>query len=393
MLQRTPFHERTAALNQTMLWRHWAGHAVPDRYQMSTKREYYAVRNGAGLLDTSPLYKYRISGPEAESWLAGVLARDARRCRVDQAQYTLWCDERGFVIEDGVLVRTAPDEFLLTSAEPNLAWFDGLRTTERVEISDVSADYGILALQGPRAREILAEVAPDAAALPYFGAVHTKLADAAVVVTRTGYTGDLGYEVWARAHDALAVWDALVAAGEGRGLLPYGSAVLHLARIEAGMLLVDVDYRPSRYAWTDEQRATPAELGLGWMVRDAAERRFVGSVAIATATARWRQVGLTVDWADHQRVHRERGQPAPEDHTPVEEAMAVYGRRGDQVGFATSFAFSPLLKQHVALARVPVHLAKVGTPVGLEILVDHLPVAVAATVTRLPFFDPERRTA
>ncbi len=374
--RRTPFHERTAALNETMLWRHWAGHLVADRYQMSTKREYYAVRNGAGLLDTSPLYKYRISGPDAERFLAGLLARDVRRCRPGRAQYTMWCDERGFVVEDGVVLRVAPDEYLLTSVEPNLAWFAARAGRLQVVVDDVTGDYGILALQGPRAAEVLGQLTDDAAPLRPFELCHTKLEDAPVVVSRTGYTGDLGYEVWVGRIDALAVWDALWAAGAGRGLLPFGSVVLHLARIEAGLLLIDVDYRSSRYAWTDAQRATPAELGYGWMLPGR-----------SGPAPRWRVAGLVVDWDDYQRAHRDRGQPAPEDHHPVEEAMQVYAVGGDPIGHTTSFAFSPILKRHVALARLPPAAAP-GDAVGLEILIDHQPVVVAARVARLPFYAP-----
>ena len=397
MIRTTPFYERTGPLNRTMLWHHWAGHLVADRYQPSDKREYYAVRNGAGLLDTSPLYKYRITGPDAERFLAGVLLRDVRHCRPGAAQYTMWCDDRGFLVEDGVLLRISGDEFLLTSAEPNLAWFTGLAGAEAVEIEDVSHDFGILAIQGPRSAEILGQVAPAVAGLRYFGLTHDKIGDAQVLVSRTGYTGDLGFEVWVERADAVAVWDTLWAAGAGRGLEPFGSVAMHMARIEAGLLLIDVDYRSSRFAWTDEQRASPAELGYGWMARRAAgDRDYVGRAAIerelAAGSSRWRLVGLAVDWRDHQRVHDEAGMPAPEDHRPVEEAMSVYDGDGELAGFSTSFMFSPMLKRHIAMARVPPALARPGTEVALEITIDHRPVTVAATVQRLPFYDPDRRT-
>ncbi len=394
-MRTTPFFERTGALNQTMLWRHWAGYAVADRYQLSTKREYYAVRSGAGLFDTSPLHKYRISGPDAERFLAGTLARDVRRCRVDGAQYTMWLDDRGFVIEDGVVLRVAPDTYLLTSAEPNLAWFAGLAGGFAVDIDDVSDDYGILAVQGPRAREMIAAVAPEGAGLRYFGVAHAKAAAAPVIVSRTGYTGDLGYEIWVGRDDALAVFDALVEAGAGAGLLPYGSVVLHMARIEAGLLLVDVDYQSSRYAWTDAQRATPSELGYGWMLPGPDDgdddRPFVGRRALTQAAPRWRRVGLVVDWEHFDRLHRDLGLLAPLDHEPVDEAMTVYAG-GEPAGFATSFMYSPLLKRHLAIARVPPALATPGTGVGLEIVIDHRTHSVGATVHALPFYDPPRRT-
>ncbi len=386
MLKRTPFFERTGPRNETMLWRHWAGYAVADRYQMSTKREYYAVRAGAGLLDTSPLYKYRIAGPDAERFLAAMLVRDITRCRVERAQYTMWCDDRGYVVEDGVVLRVAPDEYLLTSAEPNIAWLSSHRAGRRVEITDVSDDYGILAVQGPRSLEVLAELLPEAGELRPFALLHGKVGDAPVIVSRTGYTGELGYEVWVGSADAVAVWDALIAAGEARGLLPYGSVVLHLARIEAGLLLVGVDYRSTRFAWSDEQRATPVELGYGWMLRDGGDRQFLGRAALDRAAPRWRLVGVEVDWAGYQAAYRERSQPAPEDHHPIEEAMQVYAG-GEPAGFTTSYAFSPILKRHVALARVPPALTAQGTELGLEIVIDHRPCIVPARVTALPFYE------
>ena len=397
MVKTTPFYERTQALNETGLWRHWAGYLVADKYQASEKREYYAVRNGVGLLDTSPLHKYRVTGPDAESFLAGVLARDVRTCRIGRGQYTMWCDERGFVVEDGVVLRTGGDEYLLTSAEPNLAYFARLVGHRRAEIQDVSADIGILALQGPRSCEVLSSIAEGVDGLGYFGVTNTKIGDAGVIVSRTGYTGDLGYEIWVEADNALGVWDALFDAGRGRGLLPIGQDVLHMARIEAGLLLLDVDFRSSRFAWTDAQRATPVELGYGWMFRDLGDRAFVGRAAIerelADGTSRWRATGLTVDWHDYQRVHNEAGMPAPEEHRPVLDDLLIRDADGVVVGHSTSFMYSPILKRHIALCRVPEQVAKAGTAVSLEIMIDHRPVQVKAATTRLPFFDPPRRTA
>jgi len=146
MIRTTPFHERTSALNQTHLWSHWSNHLAADRYQLSDKAEYFAVRNAAGIFDTSPLYKYRITGSDAERFLSGVLARDIRTCAPGQAHYTCWLDERGFVIEDGVILRLADDAYLLTSAEPNFAWFADRIGRLNARIEDVSDDFGILAV-------------------------------------------------------------------------------------------------------------------------------------------------------------------------------------------------------------------------------------------------------
>ena len=251
MIRTTPFHARTAALNETGLWSHWSGHLAAERYSASEKFEYFAVRNGAGIFDTSPLWKYRFSGPGAERFLAGVLARDPRPLTPGRAQYTLWCDDRGHVVEDGVLLRHAEQEFLLTAAEPNLAWFaDLVGPRDRVTIEDVSDAHAVLSVQGPRSRVILAALEPAVDDLPYFGLTAGTIAGRAVTISRTGYTGDLGYEVWVSPDDALEVWDAVWEAGRPHRLLPFGLQALYMLRIEAGLLLLDVDFHASRFAWT-----------------------------------------------------------------------------------------------------------------------------------------------
>src|SRR4051812_35217316 len=282
MIRTSPFHKRTSALNETGLWDHWSGTLAANRYQMSDKFEYFAVRNAAGVFDSSPLYKYRISGPDAEHFLAGILMRDIRTCPPGHAQYTAWCDDRGFVIEDGVILRTGPEEFLLTAAEPNLAWFADLVGRERVAIEEVTDDYGVLAVQGPRSRDLLARLVPEAASLPFFGVAEGTIAGTAVTISRTGYSGDLGFEVWVPSKWALKVWDALWSSFSGFGVLPFGLAALYMLRIEAGLLLLDVDFSSSRLGWTDEDRSTPIELGWSWMLPGLAAhgRAFIGRRAL-----------------------------------------------------------------------------------------------------------------
>ena len=399
MILTSPFHERTSALNETGLWSHWSGHLAADRYQMSDKFEYFAVRNSAGVFDTSPLYKYRIHGRDAERFLAGVLARDIRGCAPGTAQYTVWCDDRGFVVEDGVILRPGRDEFLLTSAEPNLAYFSDLIGRDQVSIEEVSHDYGVLAVQGPRSRDLLARLVPDVATLAFFGLASGTIAGAPVTVSRTGYSGDLGYEIWVPSSDALKVWDVLWESMEGHGVLPFGLAALYMLRIEAGLLLLDVDFSSSRFAWTDEDRSTPIELGWSWMFKDLAgdDRAFIGRRSLerelSDRTSRWRLTGLQVDWADYDRIYAGAGLIPPKDHTPVQEEMFVYDDEGHQVGYATSFMYSPILQRHIALARVRPELAAAGTPVRLEIDVNHRYEYVTAQTARLPLYNPARKTA
>jgi aminomethyltransferase len=399
MLRQSPFHARVSAANQTSLWSHWSGHLVVDKYQTSEKFEYVAIRTAAGMFDSSPLYKYRIAGPDAERFLGGVLARDIRTCRPGEAQYTIWCDDRGFVNEDGVVFRHGPDEFLLTAAEPNLAYFLDLVGDLRVEITDDTYDFATLAVQGPRSRVILADLAPEVNSLGYFEHTTAKVNGVAVTISRTGFTGDLGYEIFSEAADATHIWDAVVTAGTPHGILPFGQTALLMARIEAGLLLINVDFEASRLAENDEHRSTPLELGLGWMLKgiDDGTRPFIGRRSImrqmTAGTARWKMMGLMVDPFDYDRKFTDADMVPPKDHTPVHGDMMVYDDGGHRVGYATSFVYSPVLQRHIALARLRPEAAKPGDRANLEFTINHKYEQVAAEVTRPPFFAPERKTS
>ena len=399
MIRTTPFHERTSALNETGLWEHWANYLAASKYQMSEKFEYVAVRNAVGVFDTSPLYKYSFSGPDAECFLAGVLARDPRSLAPGRAQYTLWCDDRGYLIEDGILLRRKPDEYLLTAAEPNLGYFRDLVVRHDVRIDEVSEDYAVMAVQGPSSRVVLGTVAPQVEKLATFDIVETKVGKAPVIISRTGYTGDLGFEVWVRSDDAVGVWDAVWHAGEGRGITAFGLTALYMARIEAGLVLLDIDFESSRFAWTDSHRTTPLELGFGWMFRDilTTDRAFIGRDAIrreiAGKTSRWRLMGLVLDWQDYDRHYNDAGLIPPKDHTPIQDEYYIYDEEDRQLGWASSLMYSPVLQRHIALARLPLDRAKAGAHVRLEFPVSHRYEYFDAEVARLPLFDPPRRTA
>lgn len=399
MIRTTPFHDRTSAANVAGLWEHWSGYLVAQKYQLSEKFEYFAIRNSAGLFDSSPLYKYRIHGPEAEAFLGGVLARDIRACRVGHGQYTAWLDDHGFVVEDGVVFRHAADDYLLTCAEPNHAYFSGLVGRRQVTIEDVSEASAVLSIQGPKSREILASLTPAVGDLPYFGVTPATIGGVDISISRTGFTGDLGYELWIPADRALAVWDAVGEASAGRGVIPFGIVALSMARIEAGLLLLDVDFASSRFAWTDANRSTLIELGLGWMVRDLArdDRRFIGRSALERElrdrTSRWKLTGLVLDWQDYDRHYDAAGLIPPKDHTPIEDEYYVYDDEGGQIGYATSMMYSPMLQRHIAHARVPLDRTKPGSRVKLELPVNHRYEYFDAAVSRLPLYNPDRRTA
>ena len=399
MIRETPFHPRTSAANTTGLWSHWSGYLATDRYQMADKFEYFAIRNSAGVIDTSPLYKYRIEGKDAERFLAGVLARDIRKCRPGQAHYTLWCDEEGYVVEDGVILRYTDDEFLLTAAEPNMAYLQDLSGGMSVVIEDVSDEFGALALQGPYAREILKQLAPEMEGIGYFHLTPAKIGDAPVTISRTGYTGDLGYEIWVGRDEAVGLWDRVFEVAAPYGVVPAGQTALLITRIEAGLILIDVDFYSSRYAWNDDQRTTAHELGMGWMLRDLEtdDRAFIGRKAIERelrdGTSRWKTVGVMVDWEDWNRLYNERGVVPPKDHTPEHGGMMIYDDQLQRIGYTPSFVYSPMLQRHIGIARIRPEHAALGSEVGLEVTIDHRYDVVKANVSRLPFFNPPRKTA
>lgn len=405
MPKTTAFHARLEPLNETKIWKNWSGYLVAPRYQYSVISEYYAIRNSVGLLDTSPLFKYRITGKDAHRLLQYALARDIRECQLGQAQYSVWCDQNGFVVQDGVVIHVAENQFWLTAAEPALRYFRNIARKlglADVQVEDISNRYGILALQGPHAHDVIRQLTDDATPLKYFAATQTSIEGKPVLVSRTGYTGDLGYELWIQAEDAEVIWDALMEAGSGYNITPIGTTALKMARVEAGLLLIDVDFHSSRYAWVDAERETPLELGWNWMFRRLAadDRDFNGRAAIETAikerTSRWTTVGLAIDWNYYRQVYLDAGISPPMHELYRETTMSIYRRNSvqyDYAGYASSFLFSSILKRPIALAKVPLDLAKPGSEVDIEIPVIRKPVNVLARVERMPFFNPPRKTA
>jgi aminomethyltransferase len=399
MYKTTPFYERLRGLNQTGLWGHWSNYLSALRYDMSAKHEYFAVRNSAGFFDTSPLYKYWIRGKDAERFLAGVLTRDIRICKPGHAQYTVWCDDNGYVLEDGVVFRHSDNEFFMTAARPNLAYFEDLVGRLDVTLEDVSEHFGMLAVQGPRSREILAQLTTDVNNLKYFDHTPSKIGKASVTISRTGYTGDLGFEVLVAAEDALDVLDQVIDAGSGRGFRPFGEDALLMTRIEAGLILIDVEFSSSRLAYNDDERVTPRELGFGWMLRkvDTDDRPFIGRKALIREardkTSRWSTVGLVVDWKHYDDLYNAAGLIPPKDETPLAWESMLYESEGKRIGYATSLMYSPVLQRHIAMARVHPDQAAAGNTVHLELTINHEYQMVGADVARMPLFNPTRKTA
>ncbi len=395
MLRGTPFHTRTAPLNQAQAWRRWAGYLAAGAYELSHEREYWAVRNSAALFDISPLYKYLITGPDAARLLNRVVTRDVTKCAVGQVLYTPWCDAAGKVLDDGTLARLDEQTFRLTAADPNLRWLHQNAAGLKVEIKDVSDTTAALALQGPRSREILQQASPaDLAQLKYFRLTRTTVRDVPVTLSRTGYTGDLGYELWTEAAHAERLWDALIAAGRPFGITPAGILALDVARVEAGLLLLEVDYQSARHALIEAQKSTPYELGLGWAVA-LDKGSFVGRAALAAEQARgpnWQFVGLDVEWENLERLYAAEGLP-PQLPAVTQRTSVPVAALGRQVGYATSLAWSPLLKQFMALAHLESAHARPGNLVMVEVTIQHQRRYTPARVVPLPFFNPERKKA
>ena len=393
ILKTTPFHARTAPLVRAQTWRRWAGYQVASAYESHPDREYAAVRNAAALLDVSPLYKYRISGPDAARLLDRMVTRDVAKCRVGQVLYTPWCDVHGKVIDDGTISRLDEHTFRLTSAEPNLRWLAMNSVGLDVLVEDVSERTGALALQGPLSRTILEQVTPaDLSTLKYFRLVHTTVRDIPVTISRTGYTGDLGYELWVDAERAVAVWDALIEAGTPYGITPAGIWALDLARIEAGLVMLDVDYFSAHRAMIEDQKSSPFELNLAWTV-SAEKGPYNGRRALRaekTTGSAWGFVGLEVDWLSLERIYAERGLP-PQLPTVAWRTSAPVYKDGKQIGYATSGCWSPLLKKYLALAHLMAPSFAPKTEVELEVTVEHRRKRANAVVTKLPFFDPPRK--
>jgi aminomethyltransferase len=392
----TPFHSRTAALNHHLGWKEWAGFFAVTSYEATPEREYNAIRQAAGLLDVSPLFKYRVSGKDARTLVDRVVTRDMAKVATGQVVYTSWCDGAGKVIDDGTVQRLEDDVYRWTAAEPNLRWITMNATGLDVRVEDVSEKTAALALQGPTSRAILAACAEggDVASLKYFRLTRARIGGVAVEVTRTGYTGDLGYEIWMDAADAPRVWDALMAAGAPYDITPIGLLALDMARIEAGLILLDVDYVGSKKALIDSQRYTPYEIGLGRLVAEN-KAPFVGQAALRSerlAGPARQLVGLDVDWDDLERLHDEAGLPPQLPATASRLSLPVYdGER--QVGKATSQTWSPTLKKLIALGTVASNVAAPGMRLHMEFTVDHQRRRVLVTVAPLPFFDPPRKRA
>lgn len=391
----TAFHARTFPLCESLNYREWAGYYAVSAYEAHHEHEYAAIRNGAALIDVSPLFKYMVTGPDATRLVDRVITRDATKVAAGQVVYTPWCDERGKVIDDGTVTRLDEQVWRWTAADPSLRWFRQNAAGLDVQVEDVSERVAALAVQGPTSARLLRAAADvEIDTLKYFRVAHGRVGDVPVDVSRTGYTGDLGYEIWMPWERATEVWDRLVAVGAAHDARPAGMLALDVARIEAGLLLIDVDFHGARKVSVDLQRYTPDEMGLGRLV-SAGKGPFVGREAIGAERARGhaRQVvGLEISWTDVESLYTRAGLTPQVPIAASRVAVPVY-KNGRQVGKATSTTWSPVLKRLIALATVDRPHFAAGTTLEVEVTVEAVRRRARATVVPTPFYNPPQKTA
>src|SRR5580765_2494716 len=399
----TAFHDRTFALCHSLNYREWSGYYTVSSYEVHHEHEYNAIRNATALIDISPLYKYIVEGRDATKLVNRVITRDINKVKPGQVIYCCWCDEQGHVIDDGTITRLEENKYRWTAADPSLRWFRQNGLNMDVQISDISEQVAALALQGPTSGKLLKSVAEtgtsrtDIANLKYFRMTSGKIAGVPVDISRTGYTGDLGYEIWIpmnTGQEAVKVWDALMEKGRQFDIHAAGMLALDVARVEAGLLLIEVDYISSKKALIPEQKYSPYELGFGKMVHLDKEN-FVGKAALAqqqkSGVAR-QLVGLEMDWVEIEERYEKFGlTPAAPSQASRVHVPVYLGSK--QVGKATTTTWSPLLKKMIALASVETGCAKPGTKLQMEITIEAVRQKATAIITGLPFFNPQRKTS
>lgn len=398
MLKPTPFHDRTSELCEGESWQDWSGYLTANSYELDHGHEYYAVRTGCGMFDISPLYKYHLRGRDALALLNRMVTRDVSKCRIGQVIYTAWCNDEGNIVDDGTIVRLGEDFFRLTSAISMLYWLEDVSFGMQVSIEDVGEEQGALALQGPTSRELLQQLtSTNLADLKYFRAIEDKIAGVPVRLSRTGYTGDLGYELFVDAPDAQRLWDALIEHTDNYKLRPAGQIALDMVRIEAGLILIDAEFTSATHAMYPVQRSTPYELSLDWVV-NLKKDFFIGQQALREEHERgraWQTVGLQLDVVALEALYGRFKMPLMLPYQSWIEAIPLYADadKKKQIGKVTSGTWSPIMKRYIALARVRPEYGKLGGTVHIETTVEAQRFTIPATVVKTPFFDPPRKRA
>ena len=377
----TPFHARLRALSQVDHFAPWAGYTTVDVFT-TVEQEYFAVRNACSVYDLTPMVKYRITGADAERYLNRLVTRNVAKLKVNRVAYTVWCNDAGHVIDDGTIFRMGTAEFLLCTAERQLNWLLDSAIGFDVAVTEVTETIAALSLQGPTSCSVLRMLELTGVdRLKPFDIGRFTLAGRSVTVSRTGFTGDLGYELWMDPADAETVWDNLMRVGASRGIRPIGSLALNMVRIEAGFIMPNLDFVSAESTIRVGRDRSPFELGLDWVV-DLEKGHVNGRRALVAEKKRGpmrRLVGLDID-----------------GNKPAHDAL-LYADKScrKQVGSVTSAIWSPTCKRNIALAMVDAPYCDMGRDVWAEIylcreLVWERRIARAHVVEK-PFFAPERR--
>ena len=392
----TPFHTRTSELNHNMDWKDWGGYFAANSYNVVNDFEYYAFRHSAGLIDITPLFKYRITGKDSARFLSRMIVKDISKLKINQATYCCWCDDRGMVVDDGTVMRFGEEEFFVTAADPSYSWFSRFVRKLDVRIEDLTDSFCALAIQGPTSREILKNMCDaDLDGLKFFWTVSAKTDEIEFRISRTGYTGDLGFELWVQNEDALRLFDAVWDAGQHYNIRMSGIAALDIARIEAGLVMNGVDYHSSLHALTPEQMSTPYELALGWMV-ELDREKFMGQKALRREKqngSRWATRGIDINWPDLEKLYYDHGLPPHTEQGAWRKSIPIYSKQNKsrQIGYATSGTWSPILKKNIALATLQKEYAGIGDEVYFEVTVEHTRKLIRATINKPQFYNPRRK--
>lgn len=394
-LKTTPFHQRTAELIQGAEWRRWGGYQVASCYEMSPDREYYAVRASAAMFDVSPLAKYTIEGPDARAYIQKLFTRDMEKLEPGKVFYSPWCDQRGKVIDDGTIACFHEQSFRMTAAEQGEAWLLKVAAGFDVSIENVSDDFGVLAVQGPTSRALLVELVGEKISdLGFSEAADFQCGDIPLWISRTGYTGDLGYEVWVKAEQAVEIWDRLSEVGARYALVPAGIWALDVARIEAGLIMLEVDYLSALKAETLAQTSSPYELGLGWSVH-LRKPDFVGREALKkekeSGSTPYHFVTAVLDDLAYRRAFEEAGLAADLPVKAWRGMHPIFGGDGNQVGYATCGTWSPQTQRYILLAQVEPPFSSLDTVLYFDAVVDRRRHRFPLTVVKGPVFETPRK--
>jgi aminomethyltransferase len=396
---KSPFFPRMADYCTSLNWKIWAGYYAVNVYGTLHDPEYYAIRNSAALFDVTPLFKYKVSGPDAAAFLSRIMVRDISKLKPGKVTYCCWCTDEGKVVDDGTVMFREENEYFVTAAEPSYSWFSRFTRGYNVTVEDITGETAALSLQGPKAAEILKHIADPGLIdkMKFFQVKKAKIDNFDLYISRTGYTGDLGYELWVPNNHAIQLWDAIMAAGDNYAIRPAGITALDVSRVEAGLVMAGVDFRNALHALIDDRKSSPYEISLGWTV-DLERDFFNGQAALKKEKengSKWATVGLDIDWLELEAVYASYGLPPEVSNQPWRTSIPIYSGniKKSQIGYATSGTWSPILKKNLALATIESKYSEIGTKVQFEITVEHRRHTATATVSNPQFFNPERKTA